>query len=578
MIGKVIGNYQITSELAQGGMGAVYRARHLHLPREVVVKSILLDAFPLSTQSQLKARFRREAFVQSQLDHPNIVRVYEFFAAEDNYYLVMEYVQGMTLRDLLARQGAPTPAQAVYMLKQVLEALDYAHNFGYQDASEHRHTGVIHRDIKPANILLDTKGRLKITDFGIVKVMGEQTGELGKTQSGFHPGTIEYMSPEQLLGLQIDARSDLYSLGVTVYELLAGRLPFPRSAAGSDWEVRKGHIELDAPQIGELRIEVHPQLAAIIMRSLQKNPNDRYRSAAEFLEAVRNYERNCAEEEQALRSPSGNPTQPQAMPPTLQAGKLTLIDESATHLARKSSDESASSRITQLGDDLSAPMESGSEALSSPAAITSLDPASAKTVAPAQSIKPGRKWPLTVGAVGLSLVGAAGAIFFFQQGRPERAFSQQRSPERASQPETAKVETPSPTLPPTLAPTSAPTSSPVARGASKPKPPATPAPAPAEKLPFARAQNLERQERYDEAIKVYEDYIVRNPKAPAVNIASSYLDRLRQLQDILFSADLAMNKRMYPAAKRQYLKALRLRPDSNRAKQGLAAANLNIKP
>src|SRR5215471_2001093 len=116
MIGRIIGNYQITSELAQGGMGEVYRGRHLYLPREVVVKSILLGAFSPSAQIHLKARFRREAFVQSQLDHPNIVRVYEFFASEENYYLVMEYIQGMTLRDLLARQGTPTSAQAVYLL------------------------------------------------------------------------------------------------------------------------------------------------------------------------------------------------------------------------------------------------------------------------------------------------------------------------------------------------------------------------------------------------------------------------------------------------------------------------------
>ncbi|HEY6402740.1 MAG TPA: serine/threonine-protein kinase, partial [Blastocatellia bacterium] len=170
MIGKTIGNYEITSELARGGMGAVYRGRHLHLPREVVVKSILLGAYSPSAQEHLRARFRREAFVQSQLDHPNIVRVYEFFAAEENYYLVMEYVSGMSLRDLLSRQGPPTPAQSVYLLKQALAALDYAHDFRSEEETDYRHTGVIHRDIKPANMLLDAKGRLKITDFGIVKV------------------------------------------------------------------------------------------------------------------------------------------------------------------------------------------------------------------------------------------------------------------------------------------------------------------------------------------------------------------------------------------------------------------------
>src|SRR5262252_2452159 len=333
MIGKTIGNYEITSELAQGGMGAVYRGRHLHLPREVVVKSILLGAFSPSARDHLRARFRREAFVQSQLDHPNIVRVYEFFAAEENYYLVMEYVSGMSLRDLLARQGPPTPAQAVYLLKQALAALDYAHDFRSQEDADYRHTGVIHRDIKPANMLLDTKGKLKITDFGIVKVMGEQTG-LGMTQSGFHPGTVEYMSPEQLLGLQIDARSDLYSLGVTFYEMLTGRLPFERSATGSDWEIRKGHIELDPPSILQIRPEVHPQLAAIIQRSLQKNPNERYQSAADFLEAVLDYERNHADQAQAPDGLKGKVTRPQTVPLTSEAKKFTMMDEAATLLAR----------------------------------------------------------------------------------------------------------------------------------------------------------------------------------------------------------------------------------------------------
>jgi eukaryotic-like serine/threonine-protein kinase len=560
MIGKIIGNYQITSELAQGGMGAVYRGRHLHLPREVVVKSVLLGAFSPSDQAHLRARFRREAFVQSQLDHPNIVRVYEFFADEDDYYLVMEYVPGMSLRDLLARQGAPAPAQAVYLLKQALAALDYAHNFSYLDESERRHTGVIHRDIKPANILLDTKGRLKITDFGIVKVMGEETG-LAMTQSGFHPGTVEYMSPEQLLGREIDIRADIYSLGVTFYEIITGRLPFPRSATGSDWEIRKGHIELDPQPIQEIRPEVHPQLAEIIMRSLRKDPDERYQSATTFLEALRDYEQNHAEQEQTLRSPSVKLTQPWAAPPT-------LIDGSATMLARQARDESAPSGKSQLEDDLVILMKSGDASPESPAATAAPDPAGAKIASHSQPGQYGRKWPSAVGGVGLLLAGTVvGAILF----------SQQRPPERALQPERAKVETPSPTLTPTSAPTSAPASSPVARTASKQKPPATPAPSLAEKTPFIQVQNLERQERYDEAIKAYEDFIVRNPNAPAANIAASYLERLRKMQDILTAADSAMNSRLYPEAKKQYMKALRLRPYSNRAKQGLAAANMSIK-
>src|SRR5262249_46103860 len=170
MLGKIIGNYQITGELAQGGMGAVYRGRHQRLPREVVVKSILLSSFPPHAQDQLKARFVREAYIQSQLDHQNIVRVYEFFTTTENYYLVMEFIDGMSLRDLIKRQGAISPGNAIPLFKQALSSLDYAHNFNYVDESGNRHTVIIHRDIKPANMLPDGIPRLKITDSGIAKL------------------------------------------------------------------------------------------------------------------------------------------------------------------------------------------------------------------------------------------------------------------------------------------------------------------------------------------------------------------------------------------------------------------------
>ncbi len=287
MIGKIIGNYQITDELAQGGMGTIYRGHHLRLPREVAIKSILLDTFSVSAQAQLKARFCREACIQSQLDHPHIVRVYEFFETEINYFLVMEYVPGMSLRELLDRQGVLAPAQTVDLLKQILSALDHAHNFTYVDELNNSHTGIIHRDINPANLLLDDKGGIKITDFGAVKFAGQS----GLTQSGFHPGTVEYMSPEQLRGWEIDARSDIYSVGVTFYEMLTGEVPFPRTDGGSDWEVRKGHIELDPPSILESHPEAPPELVVIAMRALQKEPDARYQSAAEFSSALRVYER-----------------------------------------------------------------------------------------------------------------------------------------------------------------------------------------------------------------------------------------------------------------------------------------------
>jgi len=569
MIGKVIGNYEITSELAHGGMGAVYRGRHLHLPREVVVKSILLEAFSPSARDHLRARFRREAFVQSQLDHPNIVRVYEFFAAEENYYLVMEYVSGMSLRDLLARQGPPSPAQAVYLLKQALAALDYAHDFRSQEEADYRHTGVIHRDIKPANILLDAKGRLKITDFGIVKVMGEQT-EFSMTQSGFQPGTVEYMSPEQLLGQEIDARSDLYSLGVTFYEMITGRLPFRRSATGSDWEIRKGHIELEPPPILEIRPEIHPQLAAIIMRAMRKNPNDRYQTAADFLDAVLDYERNYADKEQAQQGLKGKVTQPQPAPPTAKAVKSTMMDEAATLLARpRGESPSPHKSPSEDQDDIPTRAEESSPArpLSYQAAAVSPGPFGAEisridVTRPAQPAQSRRRWPLAVGAVGLLLAGtAAGAILF----------SRQKSPEGATRTEATKLETPTPTL--------APVSSP-APAALKPKPHTTnakPTPPPVEKLNYKLAQSLEQQERYGDAAKVYEDYLARNSNSPDAGVVGSYLEGLRGMQEALTAAESAMSARMYPLARKHYQRALRLRPESQRAKAGLDEAEAKIK-
>jgi len=304
MIGKIIGNYQVTSELAQGGMGAVYRGRHRSLPRDVVVKSILLSSFPPHAQDQLKARFVREAYIQAQLDHQNIVRVHEFFTSTENYYLVMEFIDGLSMRDLIRRQGALGPSHAVSLFKQALSALDYAHNFNYVDESANRHTGIIHRDIKPANLLLDGMARLKITDFGIVKLAGEHS----LTRTGFNPGTVEYMSPEQIRGLEVDARSDLYSLGVTFYEALTGRLPFPPSDTGSEYEVLRGHMELAPPPIGAVKPDVPAALSTAVMRALEKDPNARFQSAAEFLDALLDYERSAkSRREEVMRAASKPP-------------------------------------------------------------------------------------------------------------------------------------------------------------------------------------------------------------------------------------------------------------------------------
>ncbi len=586
MIGRIIGNYRITSELAHGGMGTVYRGQHVNLPREIVVKSILLGAFSPAAQSHLKARFRREAYIQSQLDHPNIVRVYEFFTAEDNYYLVMEYVPGLSLKDLLARQGVPTPAQAVYLCKQALSALEYAHNFTYVDESDIRHTGIIHRDIKPANMLLDHKGRLKITDFGIVKVLGEPNSSSGMTQTGFHPGTVEYMSPEQLLGLDIDVRSDLYSLGVTFYEMLSGRLPFLRSATGSDWEVRKGHIEVPPPPILELRPDLPPTLAAIIMRALQKSPNDRYQTAGEFLDALQIHERTVGTEP-ATKSNSGRLTKPLYSAPTLISDAATLISGTEP---RPSSASSASAQVPPIVAPVSpvAPTPPTNSPIqeaetvplaqlkpSSPSASGgAVKPVSAAKAATDDEetivvVKPkpaGNKLVLVLGACGLLVAGtAAGAYFFSERGR----INEQNLAAQIT-------TTPSPTATPigTPKPTPKPKASPVQAAVPTP----TPTPSLAERASgvLNQAKALEDREQYSEAIAKYQEYQQLNPNSAESSLVNTKLNILAAIVRTLNDAKSDMDAKRYPMAREKYRRLLALKPDSAIARAGMAEAQAKL--
>ncbi len=590
MIGRIIGNYRVTSELAHGGMGTVYRGQHVHLPREIVVKSILLSAFSPSAQSHLKARFRREAYIQSQLDHPNIVRVYEFFAAEDNYYLVMEYVPGMTLRDLLSRQGVPTPAQAVYLCKQALSALDYAHNFNYVDESDLRHTGIIHRDIKPANILLDNKGKLKITDFGIVKVLGEQGTSGGMTQTGFHPGTVEYMSPEQLLGLDIDVRSDLYSLGVTFYEMLSGHLPFERSATGSDWEVRKGHIEMTPPPILQYRPDLPPTLAAIIMRSLQKSPNERFQTAAEFLEALQIHDRTVGVEA-PTRGTTGRLTKS-------LAPQETSMDESATLIAKPfvanqgtpqspSSDPTAWPSVSPSGSNFSPQNFQMEEALTMPISQSrasnssnssnssgiparNSNPANEETIVVQSRRSSKSRLGLAAAGIGLLLTGAAGAYFLSGQRNRDAAQNVVVRPEFTATPAT------NPSVNSTASPKPAikPKTSPTAQVAVVAKP-AAPTPPPAHKSPtdlLIQAKALEDSERYDEAIAKYSEYQRNNSGTIENGLALNRINLLTNVKRLLSMAQADMQAGRYVGAREKYKTALRLKQNSKTARAGFEEA------
>lgn len=289
MIGRTIGNYEVISQFGEGGMGELYLGRHTLLAREVVIKTIRTEDFTPRQIDHLRERLAREAFIQSQLDHPNIVRVYDFIAVGEMTCIVMEHVPGRDLRKLILRESGPIePVRALRLFKQVLAAIEYAHHFVYRDQSGENHQGIIHRDLKPANILVTPEDKVKVTDFGIVKLRGVRGG----TQIGFNPGTPEYMSPEQARGREIDQRSDIYSMGVVLYEMLTGRVPFDdQGSKTSDYEIRRGHIELPVPPLTSIDPTIPSELERIVLKSLEKSPDDRFQTAHQFLEAIEQFEK-----------------------------------------------------------------------------------------------------------------------------------------------------------------------------------------------------------------------------------------------------------------------------------------------
>ena len=271
--GKMLGDrYQVGAVIGRGGMAEVHEGRDLRLGRRVAIKILRPD---LAKDPTFQARFRREAQSAAALNHPNIVAVYD--TGEDSLiepdgqtvivpYIVMEYVDGMTLRQLLASGRRLLPERALEISAGVLTALDYAH----------RH-GIVHRDIKPANVMLTRTGEVKVMDFGIARAINESGQTM--TSASAVMGTAQYLSPEQARGEVVDARSDLYSTGVLLYELLVGRPPFTGESAVS---IAYQHVsEMPTPP-SQVDNGVTAQIDAVVLRALAKRADDRYQSAIEF--------------------------------------------------------------------------------------------------------------------------------------------------------------------------------------------------------------------------------------------------------------------------------------------------------
>src|SRR5262249_39162252 len=208
MIGSVVGNYKTIDKVGEGGMGAVFKGVDLMLEREVAIKMLRPE---LARQPQVVERFRTEAVTLAKLNHPSVATLHSFFRQGDDFFMVMEFVRGETLDSVIREGGAMPCTRAIELFCTALEGIDHAHKMG-----------IIHRDIKPANMMVTETGSIKVMDFGIARVLGTDR----MTKTGHLIGTIEYMSPEQVRGEETDACSDIYALGILLYEMLTGRVPF----------------------------------------------------------------------------------------------------------------------------------------------------------------------------------------------------------------------------------------------------------------------------------------------------------------------------------------------------------------
>lgn len=264
-VGRTVDHYRIVAKLGQGGSGQVFRALDLTLNREVAIKVLRPD---LATDPAVAERFRNEARTLARLNHPHIATLYRLLWEEEVRGMVMEYVVGETLDELVRRHGPLAADRVLPLFVQALQGIQHAH--------EH---GVIHRDVKGSNVMRGAGGLVKVMDFGIARALGST----GLTQEGRPVGTPEYMAPEQVRGEELDARTDIYALGVLLFKLLCGRVPFP---GRNPFDVMRAHVEAAPPRPSELVPGLPSDLEEVVLRALAKYPEERFAGVPELVAAL----------------------------------------------------------------------------------------------------------------------------------------------------------------------------------------------------------------------------------------------------------------------------------------------------
>lgn len=470
-----VGRYEIVGELGKGAMGLVYKAMDPMIGRTVAMKTMRMDVHGMEADEMLK-RFQNEARAAGVLNHVNIVTIYDAGEQDGMFYIAMEYIEGVTLHSLIAQNRVLPAEQVTEISRQVLAGLDYAHSHG-----------VIHRDVKPANIMITPDKTVKIMDFGIAKAGG------GLTSAGQVLGTPNYMSPEQVKGRPLDGRSDLFSFGVILYEMVTGEKPF--TGQNVTTIIYKIVNEHPIPP-RELDVTIHPGLSAVISKALAKSPDERYQSGAALVKDLANYKNFGAE---AAPAAAGVPV------PALDLGanatdKTTVFDSGA--VAKMGSGSHAAKPE---------PAAAAAAAASPMRAIDSTVDVAKKKLAPA--IAHARKQPRTMAllAVALVVILLAGGFAWTRQrarvaeaarlAEEQRQQEQQRIAEQQKQvieQQVASAPAPTPAAPPPPETAAPQAGKPAETTAKAAKPPATkpvaaskpaPSPAPPQPSPSAPSAN-----------------------------------------------------------------------------------------